>query len=247
MNSTIGTRKTKSEAAPFLKPLLIGLAIVVLLIIGGVAYIWFSGGSGEASAETTAPALLLQPGDTRTMLHLVPAESEVRFSIDEVLLENPKTVVGTTHDVAGDLLVDFKNPANSQMGTIRINVRTLETDNEFRNRALRGQILQAEQSEFEFAEFVPTQLLGLPNTVVMGTPFAFQVKGRLTVHGVTHDVSFEATITPVSDTKITGTAQTTVLYQDFGMNIPEAPGVANVSDEVKLEIDFVAEAASSSS
>lgn len=247
MNSTIGARKTKSEGPQFLKPLLIGVTIVVLLLIGAVAYIWFSGGSGEASGETTAPALVLQPGDTRTMLHIVPAQSEVRFSIDEILLENPKTVVGTTHDVAGDVLINLETPKNSQMGTIRINVRTLETDNEFRNRALRGQILQAEQPEFEYAEFAPTQLIGLPDKVVIGERFEFQIKGNLTVHGVTHEVTFDATITPMSGAEITGTAQTTVLYRDFGMTIPEAPGVANVSDEVKLEIDFVASAASPAS
>jgi polyisoprenoid-binding protein YceI len=247
MNSTIGTRKTKSEGPQFLKPLLIGVTIVVLLLIGAMAYIWFSGGSGEASGETTAPALVLQPGDTRTMLHIVPAESEVRFSIDEVLLENPKTVVGKTREVAGDVLVDFETPKNSQMGTIRINVRTLETDNEFRNRALRGQILQAEQAEFEFAEFAPTQLIGLPDIVVIGEPFTFQIQGRLTVHGVTREVTFDASITPVNESEITGTAQTMVLYRDFGMTIPEAPGVANVSDDVKLEIDFTAKASRSAS
>lgn len=245
MSSTVGRHKTKSEAPQFLKWLLIGLAVVVLLIIGALAYIWFSGGSGQASGETTAPALVLEPGDTRTMLHIVPAQSAVRFSIDEILLENPKTVVGTTHDVAGDILVDFETPGRSQVGTIRINVRTLETDNEFRNRSLRGQILQAEQAEFEFAEFTPTQLIGLPDKIVMGESFAFQIKGNLTVHGVTRNVTFEATITPISDSEIVGTAQTTVLYRDFGMTIPEAPGVANVSDEVHLEIDFVAQAAKS--
>jgi polyisoprenoid-binding protein YceI len=242
MNSTIDMPKTKPVSSQLLKPLLIGIAIVVLVAIGGLAYIWFSGGSGQPSTVTTAPALVLQAGDTRTMFEIVPDESEVRFSIDEMLVGNPKTVVGTTQEVAGEVLIDFEKPATSQMGTIRINIRTLETDNEFRNRALRGQILQAEQDQFEFAEFVPTQLIGLPDTVAMGKAFSFQIKGNLTVHGVTREVTFDASITPTSKTQIRGSAHATVLYRDFGMSIPEAPGVANVSDEVQLEIDFVAEA-----
>ena len=241
MNSSIDMRKSKPASAQFLKSLLIGIAIVVLLAVGGAAYIWFSGGSGQPTGVTTAPVLVIQSDDTRTRFQIVQAESEVRFSIDEILLEKPKTVVGTTHDVAGEVLVDFQNPANSQMGTIRINVRTLETDNEFRNRALRGQILQAERDEFEFVEFMPTQLIGLPNKIVMGQSFELQIKGILTVHGVVREVTFDAIITPISKSEIKGTAETTVMYRDFGISIPEAPGVANVSDEVQLEIDFVAQ------
>lgn len=220
------------------------IAITVISAIGivaaGAVYIWFSGGSGQPSSTTAAPALTVQLGDTRTLFHITPEESEVRFIIDETLLGNRKTVVGNTDEVTGDLLVDFQNPANSQLGTIRINVRTLETDNEFRTRALRGQILQADQAEFEFAEFVPSALTGLPDTVILGDSFDFQITGNLTVHGVTHEVTFNAVITPISETRLEGSASTIVLYRDFGMTIPEAPGVADVSEEVTLQIDFVA-------
>lgn len=236
-NQNIGAEQPK-------RPLFKGLALAILLLISlvaiGAAYIWFSGGSGQPSMATAAPALVVLPNDTRSLFQIMPAESEVRFVIDETLLGNPKTVVGSTDEVAGDLLVDFQNPTNSQMGTIRVNVRTLETDNEFRTRALRGQILQADEAQFEFAEFTPTNLLNLPNTVTIGEAFSFQITGTLTLHGVSREVTFNATLLPVSESRIEGQAQTTVLYQDFGMTIPEAPGVANVANEVQLEIDFVA-------
>ena len=223
-------------------------AVAALVVVGamalGAAYIWFSGGSGQPSTPLNAPVLTQQPGDDRTLFELSP-QSEVRFSIQETLLGNPKTVIGTTNQVAGELLVDFENPANTELGTIRINVRTLETDNEIRTRALRGQILQAERAEFEFAEFVPTALIDLPDTVTLGEPFDFQIQGNLTVHGVTREMTFDATLTPLEDDQLEGSASTTVIYKDFGMNIPEAPGVANVSDEVRLEIDFTAQAVAS--
>lgn len=239
----MNTQQLSPATGRLIRPALVILLIVAALLIGGIAYIWFSGGSGQPSGKTTAPALVPQSGDTRTLFHIAPEESEVRFIVDETLLGNPKTVIGSTNQVAGDLLVDFQNPANSEIGAIRVNLRTLRTDNEFRNRALRGQILQADQADFEFAEFTPTALLGLPERVTFGAPASFQISGRLTVHGVTREVTFEAMLTPASDTRIEGNAQATVRYQDFGMAIPEAPGVANVSDEVRLEIDFVAHAA----
>jgi polyisoprenoid-binding protein YceI len=213
---------------------------IVVLLIAGAAYVWFSGGSGAASTPVTAPELQRQPGDPRLMFHIVPEESDVRIFINEVLLGEPKTVVGATNQVAGNLLVDFENPASAQVGLIRVNVRTLETDNEIRNRALRGQILEADEPEFEFAEFIPTGLRNLPDDVTINEPFTFEITGMLRVHGVARNITFEATVTPVSETRIEGFARTTVDYRDFDMRIPSAAGVGSISNEVGLEIDFVA-------
>lgn len=221
-----------------------GLLIVGLLIAGAFAYIWFSGGSGTPSRPADAPALALAPDDTRTRFQILSQESEARFSIDEELIGQPTTVVGTTDQVAGELLVDLASPENTQVGTIRVNVRTLETDNEIRNRALRGQILQADDDANEFAEFVPTTLIGLPEQITWGRPFEFQIMGTLTLHGVTRETTFTASVTPLSETRLEGVAQTTVIYRDFNISIPQAPGVANVSNDVSLAIEFVAVASS---
>lgn len=221
----------------------LGLTVVLLIVIGAAlfgAYIWFSGGNGTPSRAASAPALAVKTGDTGTLFEITASDSEARFIITEELLGQPKTVVGATHEVAGEMLIDFNNLAATQLGTIRINVRTLETDNDFRTRALRGQILQAEEAEFEFAEFAPISLLDLPAQVSFGTSFDFQITGNLTVHGVTQVVTFSATVTPIRKDRIEGTARATIIYKDFGISIPSAPGVANVSDNVQLEIDFVA-------
>lgn len=185
----------------------------------------------DAGAETT-----------RSLFRIVAAESEARFNIDEDLRGNRITVVGVTDQVAGDIIVDYVNPAGSQVGTIRVNMRTLATDNMFRNQALRAQILQSSQDEFEFADFVPTALEGMPDgPVAAGDTLTFQITGDLTIRNVTRTVTFEATVTVDSDSRITGLATAEVLYADFNLTIPEVPGVANISDEVIIEIDFVAE------
>lgn len=214
--------------------------IILTLAVLGVGYIWFVGGSGQASAVISAPSLELKPGDTRQLFSVNTDSSQARFIIQETLMGNPKTVIGVTNQIAGQMLIDFENPAASVLGVIRINVRTLETDNEFRNRALRGQILQADRPEYEFAVFTPTALENLPETITTGEAFTFQIVGSLELHGVTRDVTFEATVMPVSTSQIHGTARADVLYADFGMSIPEVAGVADISDTVKIEIDIVA-------
>jgi len=248
-NTSTNTSYPAAHAPHAAKWLWVGVwiaAAIALVVAIGLGYIWVSGGAGQASIAISAPKLVLEPGDTRLLFSIAPDESEARFIIQETLVGNPKTVVGVTHQVAGDMLIDFKNPARSVLGVIRVNVRTLETDNEFRNRALRGQILQAERPEFEFAEFTPAALAGLPEDITIGQPFTFQLLGSLNLHGVSRDVTFDVTVTPVSDTQISGTARTRLSYADFGMSIPEAPGVADVSDTVQIEIDMTAQTAAAS-
>jgi hypothetical protein len=65
--------------------------------------------TGSADAATTGTAL---PADA-VVLQIVSGESEVRFVIDEVLNDAPKTVVGTTDQVAGELAIDPENVSNT--------------------------------------------------------------------------------------------------------------------------------------
>ena len=182
-------------------------------------------------------------GDTMTGRGLFRVDSElseVRFIIDEELLGAPKTVIGATDQVAGDIIVNFDQPASSEVGEIRINVRTLETDDENRNRSLRGQILQTNREEFEFAVFVPTAMTGLPEAVGMNQAVTFQLTGDLTVRDITNSVTFEVTATMVSEERLEASATTNVTRDAYGLTIPNVPGVANVSNDVILEMDLVA-------
>ncbi|MGQ9909894.1 MAG: YceI family protein [Candidatus Flexifilum sp.] len=233
------------------------LAVILLVVgiaVGAFAFFWFSGGSGEASAPISAPTLppaaeataaaegeaaAADAGGAVTFA-IVPAESEVRFMLDEDLRGERITVVGTTREVAGQIRVNFADPAASEVGTIRINMRTLATDNEFRNRAIRGQILRTSEPANEFSDFVPQSITGLPETVTIGQPFSFQISGTFTVLGTPRPITFDVTVTPVSETRIEGSARAVINRNDWGLTIPSVPGVANVEEEVELEIAFVA-------
>lgn len=224
------------------RPVRILLALGILGAIAGLgflAYIWFTGGSGEASAAISAPTLEAPAAGNVTVFEIVPEESEARFLIYEELFGSPKTVVGRTDQVAGQISIDFDNPAASELGTVRVNVRTMATDNEYRNRALRGQILRS--NEFEFAQFTPTSIEGLPESITMNTPYTFTITGDLTIRDITQPVTFEARVTPISEQRLHGFAEATITREPFGLTIPNAPGVANVGEEVGLEIEFVAQ------
>ncbi len=203
-----------------------------------------TGKAPAASPSTAASASSAPVGSAAgaasdvVIAQIVPAESEARFIIDEVLNNAPKTVVGTTNQLAGEIAVDPQDPSKTRVGTIQVNARTLTTDSEFRNRAIKNRILSTDQ--YEFITFTPTQITGLPSTGAVGQTYSFQIVGDLTIRDVTKQVTFDVTATPTSETRLEGTAQTTMRYADWGITIPQVRQVASVSDTVRLELDFVA-------
>jgi polyisoprenoid-binding protein YceI len=209
--------------------------------VGAIAYV-FLGSSAVASAPIAAPTLAAAASTGGTQLfQIVPDQSEVRFQMSEVLHGQPNTVIGRTNQVAGSIMIDPTKPANSQVGTIRVDARTLATDSAMRNRVIERAILQSDQ--FEYIEFKPTALAGLPQSVALDQPFTFRITGDLTIRTVTHPVTFDVTVTPVSTTQMKGTAAATIQRADYNLVIPSVPSVANVSEAVQLQIDFVATAA----
>ncbi len=193
-----------------------------------------------AAAETPIPASEAgQP--ERALFRISQDESEARFKIEEVLFGNPTTVVGVTRRVAGDIIVNFRNPSASQIGVIAVNARTLKTDQEFRDQSIRGQILQSSRDEYEFIRFTPVELINLPDTpVTLGSPIAFQIRGDLTIRDVTRSVTFDATAALVAPDRLEAQASVTVLYRDFGLEIKAPPQVSSVGESVTLELDLVA-------
>ena len=73
----------------------------------------------------------------------------------------------------------------------------------------------------------------------VGGAFSFQVAGGLTIKDITQPAVFEVTATVESDGRIVGSASTVISRADYNLIVPQVPFVANVGDEVTLEIDFV--------
>lgn len=179
-----------------------------------------------------------QPTSQPTLFEILPAESQVRFILDEDLRGVRTTVVGATDQVAGQLALDLADPGATQVGIIQVNARTLLTDNNFRNNAIRNRILNTDQ--FEFITFTPTEVRGLPASAAIGDPVSFEIEGDLTIRDITNPVAFTVTATPVTTDRLEGQASATVDRADYNLVIPQVDGVANVDEAVRLEIDFVA-------
>ncbi len=197
-----------------------------------------------ASAEEASPANREQTtaaaGVTQTFLF--GEGTEARFYLDEVLMGQDKNVVGVTSLVEGQITLDPSAPASAQISPIRIDASTFTTDSDRRNGAIQRFILQSSQAEYQYITFEPTAITDLPAAVTIGEPFEFTVTGNLTIRDITREETFQVTVTPISENAISGLGTTTILRANYELTIPSVPSVANVSEEVKLEIVFAATA-----
>lgn len=217
-------------------------AVVIVVAIVASIYIFGAGGAKPSAASGTVTVPTLAPTDGATLFTVDGSSSKATFTIDEVLFGKPNTVVGATNQVAGQILVNAKDPSKSQVGEIKIDVSTLVTDNDLRNRTLQGRILETDMPANQYATFVAKSITGLPESIAVGQQVSFKITGDLTIHQVTKTVTFDATVTVVSEKQITGTASTTVKYSDFNIEVPDVPSVTGLGDTVKLALEFTANA-----
>jgi len=197
--------------------------------------------AAEEKAEDEMPAVG-ESADTAAsdgviVFTIVQAESEVRFTLGELLSGIPTTVIGATDQIAGEIAIDPADPASSKVGVILVNARTFVTDNDFRNRAINNSIL--ETGRYEFITFTPTEVIGFPADPALGEALDFQIHGELTVRDITNPITFDVTVTAVSETRLEGSASTMLTRADYNLQIPEVSRVADVDEDPNYEDEDV--------
>jgi len=246
------------------KYIFIGILLVVIIVVGGIwLWNWVLGDTQAASGPITAIPVVTEATTVDPMPTEVPVEtinepvveetqvesallvfqisqeeSQASFNIFEELRGQPKDVIGTTNQIAGEIALDANDLSTAQVGAIQVNARTLVTDDDRRNQAIRNRILNTDN--YEFITFTPTQISGLQGTAAVGQEFTFQIAVDLTIRDVTKPVVFDVTAQLVTEDKLIGSAVTTIQRGDFNIVIPSVPFVANVGEEITLEINFVA-------
>lgn len=199
-------------------------------------------GATDATTGTAESGSAAAPTGAARTFAIDQTVSEARFIVNEMLLGAPTTVTGTTSLISGTLAVDAAAPANTTVGVITIDARDLKTDRNLRNRAIRRFILESDNDAYRYITFTPTQIDGLPATAKAGDQFSFTVTGDLKIREVTKPVSFQVDLTVDSDNTVQGVAKAEVTRADFDLQIPNVPGVADVTDAVQLELVFTANA-----
>jgi len=233
------------------KLLVVAIFTLVLIFAGFIAYSTLTAPTKAPSTPPIVSDKRLEPtptnepvtpiNDTPTNTYgIVMTSSKTTFSIFEMLRGEPRTVIGTTTNVSGYIDVDPTDLKKATISEIRINARSFATDSSQRDNMIRRTILKTEDDANEFIVFTPKSVKGLPASAAIGMEFTFNVTGDLLIAGVTKETTFQGTGKFTSDTELTGTAKTKVKRADFNIIIPNLPFLADIADEVPLQIDFIA-------
>lgn len=195
--------------------------------------------AAEEAAPAETPAALETASESITFA-IDPAQSEARFVINEELMGSPKTVVGVNSTVSGEVTVNPGEPGSVAIGTITIGANDFVTDSGRRNGAIQRFILQS--GSYSTITFTPTAIEGVPASVAVGDSLSLQVTGDLTIREITRSETFAIEVQVVSASELRISGETQVLREHYELSIPSVPSVANVTNEVQLQFDFVATA-----
>jgi polyisoprenoid-binding protein YceI len=186
--------------------------------------------------QAPAPAA---PAAGPVRFEVVPAQSKATFRVREQLagVPAPSDAVGATNAVAGQLTLHPESGVVGEASKVTVNLAQLRTDVPLRDSFIKQNTLQT--TRFPNAEFVPAQAAGLPNPLPEAGEHRFTLTGPLTIRGVKKDVTWDVTARREGST-ITGTATTSFKFGDFGMTPPVVGRVLSIQDEIRLEVNLVA-------
>ncbi len=216
--------------------------LAVAAVAGGVAF--FVSGSDTVDLVTEAPALPTGTAavtPTGDVLHFVvlPEQSEASYIAREKLAALPATseAVGRTNAVSGDIYLTRQGLAASPPSVLRVDLRTLRSDETRRDNYVRNNTLQADR--FPYAEFVIERVDGFPTSYQDGQEVSLQVSGTMTIRGTARPMTFDVRARYGGGT-LTGVAHTSFRLSDFGLSPPNIAGFVTVEDEMRLQVVLVA-------
>jgi polyisoprenoid-binding protein YceI len=214
----------------FLTLLLIGL----ILIIG---YFYFTRPTKAPSENIYTDIQVLGVENFYT---IIPDSSQVEYNMREELNNEPTLVIGSTNQISGNFILDLENPNNSKINDISINARTFKTDQDRRDNAVVRFIIKSEDDDKEFITFKTTEIKNLPEKFEVGQSYPLEILGNLTISKITNSVSFQTIVYIENENEVKITGESTILYKDFNLVIPEFPFLANIDDEVILGLNLFA-------
>ncbi len=143
-----------------------------------------------------------------------------------------KTAVGRTPSVTGTIVIDGTTATSVD---IEVDATTLESDESFRDGAIRNQAL--ETNRFPTATFELTEPIDFGTIPKEGTTVSVDATGELTLHGVTNDVTIPLDAKLVNDTIIV-TGLFDIPFADYDIDKPQAARVLSVEDRGQMEMQL---------
>ena len=199
--------------------------VVVGAVAGPLVY--------AALQPEAAPAATVQVQDSDAPLTqatdgtwTVGSGSSAGYRVDEVLNGADVTVVGTTDQVTGSLVVTGGDLASAE---VDVDMASVATDSDRRDSYFRENVIDVAANPT--ATFAVDQTVDLPE--LTGTPVTVPVAGELTVHGVTQQVTVDLSVVRTAD-GVQASGSIPVAFADYGITPPDL-GFVSVEDTGSIE------------
>ena len=165
-----------------------------------------------------------------------PAHSAAHFRVRHMMISN---VNGEFTKVSGTVQLDAENPANSTVEAL-IEAASINTREPQRDAHLKS-------ADFFEVEKYP-EIAFRSKSVAADGDGELSVKGDLTIHGVTREVTLKVegptpeAVDPWGNRRIGASATTKINRKDFGLgfNVALEAGGVLVGEEIKISIDIEA-------
>ena len=148
----------------------------------------------------------------------------------EVLAGQQATAVGRTDKVTGSLTVAG---ATVTRASFDVDLASVSSDQGRRDDSFRGQIMQTDR--FPTATFVLASPVALGALATTGGTQQLIVRGRLTLHGVTKEVTFPLAAVR-SGATVTASGQVPVVFADYRVANPSIGGFVTTDDKGVVEV-----------
>jgi polyisoprenoid-binding protein YceI len=230
---------------------IIGGVLAALLVLGGAA-IWYFvfrdtappavdikrasesvGGGGTKTTTADSGTDGTWTVDTSVGSFSDFSSAFVGYRVNEELAGvGAKTAAGRTPDVSGTLVIDGTKVTKVD---IKADLTTLQSDESQRDDQIRHQALETDS--FPTATFVLTKPIDLGAVPAEGATANADATGKLTLHGVTKDVTIPLQAKLVNNV-IVVTGSTDIAFADYGIQKPQSFKVLSVDDHGVLELQL---------
>ncbi len=195
-----------------------------------------AGGSTPASgaASPTASGNASTPGLAGTWTPDATKDNFLGYRVVEELARvGTATAVGRTSGVTGTVTL---TETQVTAATITADLTKLKSDNNMRDGQLRNQAI--ETSKFPNATFVLAAPMALPANLAGGQAAEVTLNGKLTLHGVTKDISVPAKA-QLKDGSLVIVGSVDIKFADYDIEKPRGASVLSIEDHGVMELQLI--------
>lgn len=153
--------------------------------------------------------------------------------VEELARVGTTTAVGRTSAVTGSVVLTETEVKSAK---ITADLTQLKSDNNMRDGQLRNQAI--ETSKFPTATFELSGAMPLPAGLAAGQAVDVTLKGKLTLHGVTKEVSVPAQA-QLKDGSLVVVGSIDIKFADYDIEKPRGASVLSIEDHGIMELQLV--------